>query len=177
MHEDAFERSGPQEDRMSRVINLMDRATWVLALASGLCLIGIMSVIVLGVVMRYVFASPLLGVNEIIQLAAVAMVMSALPYCTFQQEHVAVDVFEHRLGRWGRFIGDMLALILPIFAFAVLAQRATLKTLDAWEWSDATNMLRLPIWPLYGVLACGAGLCVLVFLVQLATRLQRGPVE
>jgi TRAP-type C4-dicarboxylate transport system permease small subunit len=160
---------------MSGVIRIVDRATWVLALAAGLCLIGIMSVIVLGVVMRYVFASPLLGVNEIIQLAAVAMVMSALPYCTFKQQHVAVDVFEHQLGLWGRFMGDLLALVLPIFAFSVLTQRATLKALDALEWSDATNMLRLPIWPFYGLLASGAGLCVLVFLVQLTTRLRQGP--
>jgi TRAP-type C4-dicarboxylate transport system permease small subunit len=35
--------------------------------------------------------------------------------------------------------------------------------MDAMEWGDATNMLNLPIWPFYAVLAAGTALCVGVF--------------
>ncbi|MEM9047224.1 MAG: TRAP transporter small permease [Pseudomonadota bacterium] len=151
----------------------LEQATRYLTVIGGICLLAIVLVVTLGVVMRYAFAAPLLGVNEIVQLLAVALVMSALPYCTAQNHHVAVDVFEKAIGQWGRFLGDVLARVLPGFVFVILCRRAVLKALDAWEWGDATNMLRLPIWPFYAVLAAGAGLCVLVFALQTLVILGR----
>lgn len=150
------------------------RATQALAVIGALCLIFIVVVVAAGVIMRYVFGTPLLGLNEIVQLTAVALVMSALPYCTANGDHVAVDVFETMLGRWGRFIGDIVSRVLSSFVLAVLTYRAVLKALDAWEWGDATNMLQMPIWPFYAIIAAGAGLCALVFAVQLLVILVRG---
>ncbi len=152
----------------------LDRVTLYLTVIGGVCLVAIVAIVTLGVIMRYVFATPLLGVNEIVQLAAVALVMAALPYCTARGEHVAVDVFEHWIGKWGRFIGDIATRLLSGFALAVLCQRAVLKALDAMEWGDATNMLRMPIWPFYAILAAGAGLCVLIFAIQLILIVVRG---
>jgi len=152
----------------------MNGATLYLTVIGGLCLVAIVVVVSVGVVMRYAFGTPLLGVNEFVQLTAVALVMSALPFCTAQQDHVAVDVFERFLGRWGRFAAGILTRLLSGFVLAVLTQRAIAKALDALEWGDATNMLRMPIWPFYGILAAGAGLCVLIFALQIVLILARG---
>ena len=145
-----------------------------LATVGAVCLLAIVALVTAGVVMRYAFGTPILGVNEFVQLAAIALVMASLPYCTARQEHVAVDVFERVLGRWGRFIGDILTRCLSGFVLAILTQRAVIKAFDAWEWGDATNMLRMPIWPFYAILALGAGLCVIVFALQLMLILLRG---
>lgn len=151
-----------------------NRATLYLTAIGALCLIAIVLIVTVGVVMRYAFGTPLLGVNEFVELAAVALVMSSLPFCTVQQGHVAVDMFEPYLGRWGRFAGDVVTRLLSGFVLTILTQRAVLKALDAWEWGDATNMLRMPIWPFYTILALGAGLCVLIFALQLVVILVRG---
>lgn len=152
----------------------LDAATRYLTAIGGFCLLAIVAVVTLGVVMRYGFGEPILGVNEVVQLAAVALVMAALPYCTAREEHVAVDVFEGWLGRWGRFFGDIVSRLLSGIVLAVLCRRAVFKALDAWEWGDATNMLQMPIWPFYAILAAGSGLCVLVFAMQLALTISRG---
>ncbi|WP_174804440.1 TRAP transporter small permease [Martelella limonii] len=151
-----------------------ERATFYLALVGAICLLAIVAIVTVGVVMRYVLGIPILGVNEFVQLTAVALIMASLPYCTAKRDHVAVDVFERILGRWGRFIGDIVAYCLSGFVMAILAQRAVLKALDALEWGDATNMLRMPIWPFYAILAAGAALCVLTFAVQLVVLLVKG---
>jgi TRAP-type transport system small permease protein len=151
-----------------------ERATFHLALVGAICLLAIVAIVTVGVVMRYALGIPILGVNEFVQLTAVALIMASLPYCTAKREHVAVDVFERILGRWGRFIGDIVAYCLSGFVMAILAQRAVLKALDALEWGDATNMLRMPIWPFYAILAAGAALCVLTFAVQLVVLLVKG---
>lgn len=163
-----------RHSRLQSVMAGTDHLALYLTVVGGVCLLAIVATVTCGVVMRYALNTPLLGINEFVQLAAVAMVMAALPYCTAHNDHVAVDVFENVLGRWGRYAGDIIARVLSGGALAFLTQRAILKALDAWEWGDATNMLRLPIWPLYAVLAVGTGLCVLIFALQLMTILVRG---
>jgi len=153
----------------------LDRTVNWLAVIAGLCLVAIVVIVSLGVVMRYAFGAPLLGVNEFVQLTAVALVMAALPYCTARRGHVAVDVFDKAMGPWGRYAGDIVSFLLSGFVLAILAQRAVLKALDALEWGDATNMLRMPIWPFYGILAAGTGLCVVIMAVQLLQIIARGP--
>jgi TRAP-type transport system small permease protein len=152
----------------------LDHATRLLTWVGALCLLAIVVIVAVGVVMRYVFSAPIMGVNEIVQLAAVALVMSALPYCTAQNGHVTVDVFDEKIGRTGRLVGDVTARLLSIFTLGVLCQRATGKALDALEWGDATNMLGMPIWPFYGMLAAGSALCILVFASQLVLLFMEG---
>jgi len=153
----------------------IDRTVSALVVLAGLCLLAIVVLVSFGVVMRYVFGAPLLGVNEFVQLTAVALVMAAMPYCTARGDHVAVDVFEKAMGKWGRYLGDIVSYLLSGFVLAILAQRAALKALDALEWGDATNMLRMPIWPFYGILSAGAGLCVIIMALQLFRIMSRGP--
>ncbi|MNI16869.1 Tripartite ATP-independent periplasmic transporter, DctQ component [compost metagenome] len=100
--------------------------------------------------------------------------MAALPYCTAKSGHVGVDVFDNAIGRVGRFIGDIGSRLLSGFVLSVLAQRAILKALDAREFSDTTNMLSLPIWPFYGILAFGITLCVIVMAAQCVTIIRAG---
>lgn len=158
-------------DRLTRRLS---RATGALSALAAACLLAIVVLISAGVVMRYLLGQPILGLNEIVQLAAVALVMAALPHATLREDHVAVDVFDRALGRLGRLFGDVLARVISAVVLAILCQRAVLKGLDAWEWGDATNMLRMPIWPFYAILALGSGLCVVVFAVQLVTIFSRG---
>lgn len=165
--------SAPIETPFEAINARLDRATRLLTVIGGICLLAIVTIVTAGVVMRYVFAAPLLGVNEIVQLTAVALVMSALPYCTQQNDHVAVDVFDNFLGRAGRLAGDILSRLLAGFVLAMLCRRAVIKAFDAHEWGDATNMLQMPIWPFYAIIAAGSGLCVLVFAMQLVLLIAR----
>ncbi len=162
---------------LERLSRSLERATVGLTIIGGLCLVAVVVVVTVGVVSRYAFNAPLLGVNEIVELTAVALVMSALPYCTARGDHVAVDVFDPMLGAWGRLVSDVVTRAITIVILCLLAQRAFLKAFDALEWGDATNMLRMPIWPYYAILCVGTGLCALVFAMQAAVILARGPVR
>lgn len=143
------------------------RATYLLAVVGGFCLILLVLILAFGVIMRYALGQPILGINEIVQLTALALVMASLPYATANRVHVSVDVFDSFLGRFGRMAGDIGSRLISGYVLALLTRRATLKALDALEWGDATNMLNLPIWPFYGILAAGTALCVVVFAVDI----------
>lgn len=139
------------------------RVNLALAALGGVCLIALVVILAVGVVMRYALGQPILGINEIVQLTALALVMSSLPYATQHRVHVSVDVFDGALGRIGRKIADIVSRVISGYVLILLARRAFIKALDAHEWGDATNMLGLPIWPFYAILSAGTALCVAVF--------------
>ncbi len=152
---------------------LVEQGGEILAILAGTSLMFMVLVIAVGVVMRFVLAMPILGANEIVQLTAVAVVALALPYCTVTDGHVRVDVLDEAIGPIGRLIGDVLSRVLSIIVLGVLAWRAGLKALDALKYGDATNMLSLPIWPFYGLLAFGVAAAALALAVQLASIFTR----
>ena len=152
-----------------------DRAARVLAILAGAGLLLVLALIFVSVVMRYIFSTPIVGVNEIVQLASVGIVMLALPWCTAEGAHVGVDVLDQKIGRWGRFLGDVQARAIAALILSVLVWRASLKAMDAREFGDATNMLQMPIWPFYAMIAAGMALSVLVLAAQLIQILREGP--
>ncbi|MEM1075461.1 MAG: TRAP transporter small permease [Pseudomonadota bacterium] len=139
----------------------------LLAFGAGLCLVTMVAVVVLGVIMRYAFGNPLLGVNEIVQLVAVALAMLAMPYCTSSGGHVRVDLFDTLLGKWGRFLSSLLFRALTIVALYFLCRQAWKKAAEAIEFTDVTNMLEIPIWPFYGALFAGMALCALIYAFEI----------
>jgi len=145
----------------------VNRATYALAVIAGASLVFMMALISFGVFMRYVVGQPVLGINEILQLNALALAMLALPYTTAEVAHVRADIFDPALGRWGRWAADIFTRVLSIVGLWVLVGRAWAKALDAYEFQDQTNMLGLPIWPFYGTIAAGMALCILIFAIQI----------
>lgn len=127
-----------------------------------------------GVIMRYVFAAPLLGANEIIQLVSIVLVMLAMPAAAHQGDHVRVDVLDSRIGAIGRFAGDILSRAVAIYILYQLAIRGWAKLLDAAEFEDATNMLQIPIWPFYALLVLGTALFAIVLVLQLIDIVRGG---
>ncbi|NVO23943.1 TRAP transporter small permease [Donghicola sp. C2-DW-16] len=148
-----------------------NRATLVLAAISGVLLLGMLVLVFVAVFARYIFGTPILGVNEVVQLTSVGVVMLALPFATAIRSHVSVDVLDNAIGPVGRFVGDVQSRILSSLVLSVLVHRSWLKALDAYEFTDTTNMLGLPIWPFYGAIAAGMALCVVVLLLQLVAIL------
>lgn len=147
-------------------LTAFNRANLALAAASGTFLMLVLGLVFLGVIARYLFNAPIIGINEVVQLASVGVVMLALPWCTAYNGHVSVDVLDHAIGPLGRFAGDMLSRALSGFVLAVLVRRAALKALDAREFGDATNMAGLPLWPFYAFVALGMALCVAILALQ-----------
>lgn len=150
------------------------QATRILAALAGLLLVFVVGLISFGVVMRYVVGAPILGINEIVQLSAVALVMLALPFTTHARGHVRADIFDRPLGARGRFLGDLLTRALSVVVLWVLLGRAWDKAADALEFGDETNMLGLPIWPIYGFIAVAVALTIIVIAFQILILLFSG---
>ncbi|HPQ95594.1 MAG: TRAP transporter small permease [Thiothrix sp.] len=135
---------------------------------SVLSLAILLLVITASVVARYVFAAPLLGSNEILQLCLVAMVALAMLPAAHGEQHIRVDVLDAYIGKYGRYAGDLLSRLIAAFVLYALAYRSGLQALDAAEFGDATNMLAIPLWPFYALIVLGAALYATMLVIQVA---------
>lgn len=140
--------------------------TW-LATVSALILAFMMMFVVVGAILRYAFNAPIVGGNEVLELASVAIVMLAVPYCTLQDAHVRIDLLDRPLGRTGRALTEVLYRAIAIVVLWFLVTSYLARTRDAQEFEDVTNMLGVPLWPFYALIVFGMGLYGLIMALQL----------
>ena len=94
-----------------------------LAMISGLALFLLMCLVSYAVFRRYVMNDPVLGDAELVQIGMSLVVMMAMPYATFSGAHIRVDIFDSKIGAWGRYLGDVLARSLSVFFLFLLIKK------------------------------------------------------
>lgn len=150
-----------------------DQADVWLAGVTSLVLAFLMVFVFAGFVLRYAFNAPIPGGNEVVELASVALVMLAVPYCNTREAHVRIDLLDPVLGRAGRAIGDALYRVIGIVVLGFLVKAYVARTLDALEYDDRTNMIGIAIWPFYALIIVGMGLYGAILLAQLIRQIRQ----
>ena len=145
---------------------MFERFLRALALGGGAVLLGLMALIAFDVVMRYGLRIPFLGAYEMTELAMALIVFLGLPYCAATGGHVAVDVFAPALDRPQlRWFGALIHLAGAALT-AVMAWQAALYAMGSRSRGEATNMLKIDLWPFELLTAASLGLFSAVLLVQ-----------
>jgi TRAP-type C4-dicarboxylate transport system permease small subunit len=153
--------------------------TWIsqadiwLAIVSAIVLAGMMVFVFAGAVLRYVFNAPIAGGNEVLEMASVTAVMLAIPHCAARDLHIRIDLLDGVLGRVGRALTDILYRVIGVIVLWFLTNSYVARCLEAVEFEDTTNMLDIPIWPFYGLVAFGMGAYGVILAGQLAAMLIR----
>lgn len=131
--------------------------------------VALMLLTVAHVVGRYVFDFPMLGVVEISGLMVITLVFFAAPYDFFIDRHIAVDVIVRRLPPALRLAVNCFTYLVTLVV-VTLAMVWTVKKGEQLSASGSvTDMLRIPIYPFYYVVAFGW----LISVVGIAARLVR----
>ncbi|HKX37625.1 MAG TPA: TRAP transporter small permease [Burkholderiales bacterium] len=151
---------------------MLDRALRVLALGGGVVLLGLMALIAFDVVMRYVLRLPFLGAYEMTELAMALIVFLGLPYCAATGGHVAVDVLGGLLDRPAMRWPNALLHLAGAALTAVMAWQSVVYALDSRSRGEATNMLKIDLFPFQVLTGVSMALFTLV-LVVLAWRTLR----
>src|SRR3990170_1415787 len=135
-------------------------------LGGGVVLLGLMGLVAFDVVMRYVLRIPFLGAYEMTELAMALIVFLGLPYCAATGGHVAVDVFSPVLDRPGlRWVAAAIHLAGAALT-AVMGWQAALYALGSRSRGEATNMLKIDLWPFEMLTAASMALFTAVLLLQ-----------
>jgi TRAP-type transport system small permease protein len=151
----------------------LDRLAYAAAVLAGVVLAVVMLLTVADVALRFL-AQPIYGSQEMTELAMAAIIMLALPYCSATNGHIRVDLFDDRLGRSGRWMTDCFAMVVSLVVLAFLVWNTAFKVADTYSYDDVTNLLALPLWPLYLLIALSMAAYAIVALRDLVSLLAPG---
>lgn len=135
---------------------------------AGLATLGCLALVCYGVVLRYFFGQPLSWSDEAGGFLVVVLVMLAVAEAQRRGEHIGVDLLlERSKGRFRRG--------LQAFASLCVAAAAAVLLWQGWETVAFSRMIgarplvlaEIPMWAIEMFLPIGAGLMLLVALVQL----------
>ena len=158
-----------QAQELPKALRIADQVLKAFQIIGMAVVVALMLLTVAHVIGRYAFHYPMLGVVEVSGLMVITLVFLAAPYDFYIDRHIAVDVIVRRLP-------EKAALVVSCFTYFValvvvtLALVWTIKTGQKISGSGATtDILRIPLYPFYFVVAFGW----LLSLLSIAARLAR----
>ncbi len=116
----------------------------------------LIGVVFIDVLLRFVFASPLMWGNEVSSLILLVVFFASLPHCTQMHGHVRMELLYRCLGRGGKRVADFVSNAAGFVFAAFLAYQSFFSGLEAWDFEDGAEFIDIPYWPFLGVMsACG----------------------
>lgn len=125
---------------------LLFRLCRAFALIGGLLLIAMMLMSLVSIAGRALFARPLPGDYELVQLGCAIAVAAFLPFCQMRGGHVLVNFFTAKSPPAIRATLDALGALLLAIAAAVFAWRLAAGAMSFKLASDQTTILEIPTW-------------------------------
>jgi len=132
--------------------------TSVAAWAAGAVLVLLMLLTTADVAGRYFFDAPIGGVFDLTHFAVSAMVYLGLGYCGLRGGHVAIELLYDRLPPAGRRALDRATSLAGCVLFGVIAWRTAVQGVEVRDMGEASQMLEIPLFPLYCLVTFGSAL-------------------
>lgn len=141
-------------------------AASLLAWFAGAVLVALMLITVVDVSGRYFFNAPLEGTLDLTQMSVVAMVYLGMAYTTYHGAHAVISVLYDRLPQPAARILDRIINLSAASLFVIIAWRTALNAIQIKQFGQSTQLLLLPLYPVYWVVVAGCVVTALIFLLQ-----------
>jgi TRAP-type transport system small permease protein len=139
-----------------------------------MALVLMMLVTVIDVFLRSAFNRPILGVVELAEYAMVAVVYLGLPLCALRAGHARVETLSVLFPPSLLRIVDIITSLLSLGILSLMTWQAFLEFRNMLEAKRASDMLGIPAYPFYLILALGSLILAFVLVVIIIRLLQRG---
>lgn len=136
----------PEAPPHSRFGTLLLSLSRTLALAGGALFIFLIAMSLVSIVGRKLFAMPVPGDLEMMQMGAAVAAATFFPYCQMNDGHVRVDFFTAWLPAHVRAWLDGIAALLLCAVICLIAWRTTVGAASSLESGETSLMLGWPAW-------------------------------
>ncbi len=140
------------------IVRATDFVTSAAAGVAGLVLILLMLLTTADVVGRYFFNSPINGVFDLTHFAVSIMTYLGLAYCGWRGAHVVIELLYDKLPPFARRTLNRVINLAGCILFGLISWRTAVQSIDVREMGEASQMLEIPFFSLYCLVAFGSGL-------------------
>lgn len=150
----------------NRVARATEIVTTAAAYVAGAVLVALMLLTTADVAGRYFFNAPLEGVFDLTHFAVSTMTFLGLGYCGYRGGHVVIELLYRRLGPATRAALLRLINLAGCALFAVIAWRTAVQSIDVRALGEASQLMAIPFYPLYWLVAFGSALFAAVMALR-----------
>jgi TRAP-type C4-dicarboxylate transport system permease small subunit len=148
-------------------LRLVDRVVHAVALyCGGAVLATLMMIIIVDVVARYVFNSPLYGSLDLVVVLLVLAVSCAIGYGGRTGAHVTADMMTTLVGPTFEWLSGICIKLFAAAITAIWSWRLFVTGQTAARLGESTQLLNIPFSPIYQALSIGVGLYAAVLVIE-----------
>ncbi|HEY8500449.1 MAG TPA: TRAP transporter small permease [Clostridia bacterium] len=140
---------------MQKIERLISKASKLMDIAAGWGIAAIMALVVVNVLMRVIFNSPIKGVYEYVGYMTAGVIALSIAYCALQGAHIAIDfLFEKlpvKIRKTIYYISGSIIIVFLLFLCCQIFIYA-LKVMSSGEVSPTAGM---PFYPFIIMVAIG----------------------
>jgi TRAP-type C4-dicarboxylate transport system permease small subunit len=149
---------------MKTIVSIIHKLSQLMYWIAGLALAGIMFLTVADVILR-AFKFPIVGTYEIVSLLGAVVIGFAIPQTSLERGHVMMDFLTEKLPFGGRKFFHVLARVLAILTFLIIAWNLWKLGIDLKHNEQVSLTLKIPDFPV----AFGVGICCFIECLVLAS--------
>ncbi len=148
----------------ARLLDFIEEAT---VAVNMVVVFAMMGVVVYGVVMRYLFDSPVSLVTELTGFMMVSLTFLSLSYVYRIRHHVAVSFFLARGSRRTQWLFGLAGTLLCLITFVLMTWGGWKYAYQAWQLSLTSEEASIPLFPPRLLVPLGSALICLRLLADL----------
>jgi len=161
----------------SKIINAYMKAVTAvvnkIGLLGALTMIGLMLLTVADVFLRKFFNAPILGSFEMTEFLLVALVFFAIPWAALKKANVKVDLIVGKLSQRAQAAFSSVTCLLSLIVTAFFGWYTIPQAIYILRLGSVSDMLEIPVYPFYFVVAFGFFLLTFVLLANLIEFIQK----
>lgn len=125
------------------------------------------------VIARNAFNSPISSALELTEFGLAAITFLLYPLLALERRHLVVDLFDFATSERVKRLQDIVAGLVGIVVFGILAWRLWFIAERSRSYGDTTFALGLPLWPIFICMAVLSAVTAFAFLLSLHSSAQR----
>jgi len=132
--------------RTSRLHQWLEPVCRSFALSGGGTLLVLIGMSLVSIIGRKLFAAPIRGDMELVEMGAAIAIAAFLPLCELRGLHLKADAFTLWASVRLKRLLDAFAHLLLLVAAGVLTWRTALQVMAAHRYGDESTLLSVPMW-------------------------------
>ena len=140
---------------------------------AAIILVAMMMLTVTDVVGRYLFSAPILGATELSEVMILSMGALGLAWCAYKKEHIKITLLMNTFPKRLQSALNSFTLFLGFIMSGLIAWRTVLEGFAELNLNAQSNLLRVPLYPFYWLLAFGMAMLAIIIafnVVEEATK-------
>ena len=125
---------------------LLDRIATLFTMLGGLTFCALIVMSIISIVGRKLFATPVQGDVELMQMGAAVGAAAFLPLCELHDHNIKVDALTGWMSERGRAWLDALAHLMLTVAAVLITWRTWMAVIDGRSSGEVSTLLAIPMW-------------------------------